>query len=164
MACGSGSRTNWIAIHALQCYLRHLAHRVAQHGNIREQTDKVLENLALGPLGSLGCFRIVLFCALLRILGAYSSFFAVIAILSSDSGFCTIRPNDFPGGPQPYDEKPSRDSLGENCWIPQPNSTGNSYLGPWWTMSHKPARTATFFSVVRCLKVGMIQNSRKANF
>ena len=68
-------------------------------------------------------------------------FLAVIAILS---GFYTIRPNDFPGGPQSYDERPSRDSLKENCWIPRPNSMGSSYLGPWWTMSHKPARTATF--------------------
>lgn len=65
------------------------------------------------------------------------------------SGFYTIRPNDFPGGPQSYDERPSRDSLRENCWIPRPNSMGSSYLGPWWTMSHKPARTAPHFISVR---------------
>lgn len=77
MACRSGSRTSWIAIRALQCYLRHLAH--AWGGTTWHQTyvDKPARSwklLFFRPLGSLGCLnKIVSSRASLRIPGAYES-------------------------------------------------------------------------------------------
>ena len=63
MACGSGSRTNWIAIRALQCSLRHLAHGVAL---LASNMDKLEQSLGC-HIGN-SCFWVLWVLRVLRVL------------------------------------------------------------------------------------------------